>query len=582
MRSSSSTQHHSTASSISQVKELSKRLVEGKEHPSQVSLQRHNKNWTLSKTRYGSDYRSWKKISQTAGKKLAEGFFRKNGVGKGLVPLSEGTLTNFTVNGLKHYQQSAPKVGETLRLGISQTGQVVLAIPNLEEGSVLEQAGITADDMENLTTTAAVAASNHKKEQALSRYWDEIATVADNVELFDSTEIRLQRSSDGTGRPKSPHFNLALQTHLPQHLRFNLATKESFGASNPFFDHASGKQTELLNDTANVLNDRLFSAPTHPSSPTTLPPLSPDEGMRARQRLFTESFNSSFIGYHTDDDSLGESDTALSDTALAEDLKGLTKAYSNYIADSLAGGKTKVRDKKPTVTDATTRQLLNLLDKLDEDFNDYQDALTGLDDKNKTREERKTFKQTKHRLENSVGNNVSTNQLGFSRRKGRQEILTALNLINGSIGEELKRRIEKESQGSADRPSDVPREALNQLIAAWNKYIDLAETFQKPEFNMKKNKKKQFDAAIAKLPDSSHLRRLESIQWQTINTETETPNRGLLANLGSALMDFFSGILYPFSDEEASLEDQGSHSDHLSERDKASSVSSRSLQSGRS
>jgi uncharacterized protein (DUF1810 family) len=148
-------------------------------------------------------------------------------------------------------------VGETLRFAISEKGEVLLAIPNLENDSVLARAGVTAKDMENMTASMAAIELDKSKKSAMSRYWGEVATVADNSRVLDKA-ITLDR--------RNPFFNVALQTHYPQHLRFPLAATEEFGPKNPYFDSATGRQTTLLETLAGYFNAACFQSPRTMSS----------------------------------------------------------------------------------------------------------------------------------------------------------------------------------------------------------------------------------------------------------------------------------------------------------------------------
>jgi hypothetical protein len=247
-----------TLNPLQQINQLSTELTSEFKHPSNVSLRRENGHWHLSNSRKPGDPNVWEKSTTQSAEGLAVQFFKKNGLGNGLVELSKGFVTRFTAEGLKHFQQKAPEVGDTLRLAISQKGQVALAIPNLEEGSVLSRAGVTAEDLENLTTSLSAIRLDPRKEQAIALYWKEITQLTDEVKTFDSSDLSLSRNPDDPEQPITPYFNLSAQTHYPQHLRLKLSNTPDFSARNPFFDFKSGLQTELLVTTANILNQKLF------------------------------------------------------------------------------------------------------------------------------------------------------------------------------------------------------------------------------------------------------------------------------------------------------------------------------------
>jgi O-acetyl-ADP-ribose deacetylase (regulator of RNase III) len=255
---------------MDQISELSEDLVNQKNgmHPSNVSLRRSTGQWKLI-SGWAHNYGTWQKTTTKAmitggtqapkwnrllgnnPKTVEVTQFNKTGIGQGLIPLSKGKLTAFTRSDLSFIQQKAPPIGDTLRLAISEKGEVLLAIPNLEKGSVLAQAGVTAEDMENLTTTTAAIKLDKNKASALRKYWAAIATIADNHHLISSFVSLDSR--------KAPFFNISLQTHYPQHLRFTFTRTETFGPNNSYFD--KGQQTTMLDTLASIYNKNLFPSP---------------------------------------------------------------------------------------------------------------------------------------------------------------------------------------------------------------------------------------------------------------------------------------------------------------------------------
>ena len=245
--------HASSAGSISQINQLSETLVDDKRglHPSEVVLKRSQSQWSLSRE---SNYLpgDWQKKAKRKTDGTIVEQYTKIKIGTGLVPLSQGVITNFTRYPLQHFQQKAPAVGETLRLGISEKGEVLLAIPNLAVGSVLANAGITPENMENLTTTSAAVKLDQSKARAMNQYWSEVATVADSAGVLNAS-INL--------RSRSPFFNIGLQTHYPQHLRLTFQRTENFGQGNLYFNVDTGRQTNLLASLAGLLNNVCFPSP---------------------------------------------------------------------------------------------------------------------------------------------------------------------------------------------------------------------------------------------------------------------------------------------------------------------------------
>lgn len=233
-----------------------------------------------------------------------------------------------------------------------------------------------------------------------------------------------------------------------------------------------------------------------------------------------------------------------SGTEIALSHDRLTEAYSGYIREHLVGGQGN-NDFQTMLTDATPTQIRDFLKKLSDDFNKYQSAMSGLQKKGITKEEKSDFRKHKRDIENSIGNNIRTDKLGFTHRKGRQEVIKALNVMNGSIGKELEQRIERIQTD----PSLLSAQAqeLNELILAWNDYVGLAATMEKPGFKIKE---KQFKSDIAVLPKTSELKHLSPVEVIADLSTEVGGNSGFFSKLNTALFDFFGGLLYPFSDEE--------------------------------
>lgn len=256
--------------------------------------------------------------------------------------------------------------------------------------------------------------------------------------------------------------------------------------------------------------------------------------------LDAQSVSSSLSG--VSEESRASEQTVL--TINTERLVELTKGYSSYIEKHLADDQGSRSGRKTSLAEATSKQILNLLKKLDKDFDEYHTAVVELDldkkekKKKLTKEERKKYKLTKYNLEDNVGNNITTNILGRPHRQGRLGILRALNLINQKIGQELDLRTDKDSKD---------------YILAWNKYVELSDSLRKPDFDVKK--KNQFDAIIDELPDNKQLTTRQFVEHeQNINVKKD-PRPGFFSSLGLAFTDFvaaFDELHHLYDDDEVS------------------------------
>lgn len=164
--------------------------------------------------------------------------------------------------------------------------------------------------------------------------------------------------------------------------------------------------------------------------------------------------------------------------------------YSSYIQNNLGGG--------GTLANATPEQIQGLLSRLRNDFLKYNDVVTkykagdngkykaGDDD-----EKNKTHKEIKHEIENVIGNNIAVNRIGKSYRKGHREVLKALNLINGRIGQVLSRRIAQETLNNPDT------DHVRLLTHCKGLSTKLGDTLRKPTFDIDRA---IFNADVAALP----------------------------------------------------------------------------------
>lgn len=414
-------------------------------------------------TSSSSDRGSWKKITQMTSKELAISFFRENGAGNGIIKLPQKN----DIPNLKSAIQGTPKVGETLRLGMLRGEGAVFAIPNLEKGGLLDQAGITAEDIEYLNANPDTSSLDEAKQRAISRYWDEIATVANHIDLFDSSS-----------------------------------------------DAISDMQMLRLRSKAQSLNAKLASNDTSPTLP-----------MSSYGVASARSISSGRL-------------TSTNSTVFTDHLTESTKVHPPYIQQNLLG--TGVgRDKETTLTTATPEQILNLLEELERDFIEYQSSIKKLKQRGIRREDKGELRGTKHELEDSVCINSTVGTLGFKHRKGRQEMFKVLNLTNGVIGQEINRRIEQQQEVPIDELSHSEIDELNDLISAWNKYLDLADKLKNPEckINIKKLK-----ADISMLPDSNHFTKIEPIQ-QEAPAEMVNDNPSFFTRfstgLSTSLIDYY-------------------------------------------
>lgn len=161
---------------------------------------------------------------------------------------------------------------------------------------------------------------------------------------------------------------------------------------------------------------------------------------------------------------------------------------------------------KPTLADATPAQILRLLQKVERDFLTYNDAVTSLEKKGK---KTSLAKATKRQLEDSIGDNSFT-RFGITHRKGRQEMIKALNLINGRIGQELTRRIEHELKHPLSDPAatSYSGNTLTDLDHCLKKSTKLADTLQKPSFKKFDSEQLKADIAVLQTGSSFDLQNL--------------------------------------------------------------------------